>query len=153
MSNEYGYIQIYTVDKNILNPEGLKTITEWNIMITPNEELLKHKIDFNEFCNITPIKNINIKDTFRFEFEKIYCIFKNAHNKILKGYIKDQTLVIYGDHKLVKLIQKLPVSYEVDTVNIILKSRTDFIEKHGLPPLAFNKHYNYTYKTHNIDIN
>jgi hypothetical protein len=137
MSNEYGYIQIYTVDKNIIYPEGLKTIIEWNILITPNEEFIKNKIDFNEYYNITPIKNINIKDTFRFEFEKIYCIFKNARNKILKGYIKDKTLVIYGDHELVKLIQKLPVNYDVDTIDITLKARDDFLEKHGLPPLTY----------------
>ena len=154
MSNEYGYIQIYTVDKNILYPEGLKTITEWNILVTPNEEFIKNKIDFDEYYNITPIKNINIKDTFKFEFEKIYCIFKNARNKILKGYIKDKTLVIHGDHELVKLIQKLPVNYDVEPVDIILKARTDFLEKHGLPPLTCNKPINnHIYKTHIVDIN
>ena len=134
---EYGYIQIYTVDKNILNPDGLKTVTEWTILITPNEEFIKTNIIFDDY-NITSIKNINIKDTFKIEFEKIYNIFKNGRNKILKGYIKDKTLVIYGDYELVKLIQKLPVNYNVDTIDITLKARVNFLEKHGLPPLMYN---------------
>ncbi len=138
---EYGYIQIYTIEKNILNPEGIETITEWNILITPNEECIKNTINMEDYYNITPIKNISIKDTFRIEFEKIYCVFQNARNKILKGYIKDKTLVIFGDHELVKLIQKLPVSYDVDTVDITLKARMDFLEKHGLPPLELNYKY------------
>ncbi len=138
---EYGYIQIYTVDKNILNPDGLKTIIEWTILITPNEEFIKNNINFDN--TITSIKNICIKDTFKIEFEKIYCIFKNARNKILKGYIKDKTLVIFGDHELVKLIQKLPVNYDIDTIDITLKARTDFLEKHGLPPLMYNNKYCY----------
>ncbi len=137
---EYGYIQIYTVDKNILNPDGLKTITEWTILITPNEEFIKSNINFDNY-NITSIKNICIKDIFKIELDKIYCIFKNARNKILKGYIKEQTLVIFGDHQLVKLIQKLPVNYEVETIDITLKARTDFLEKHGLPPLIYNYKY------------
>jgi hypothetical protein len=144
-SNEYGYIQIYTVNKDILNPEGLKTVIEWNILITPHNEYLKHTINYNNYFDITPIKNIKIYDTFRIEFEKLYCIFKNARDRILKGYIKDKTLVIYGDHELVKLIQKLPVNYDIDTVDITLKARTDFLEQHGLPPLSYkynnmNKH-------------
>ncbi len=143
MSNEYGYIQIYTVNKDILNPEGLKTIIEWNILVTPHEEYLKNTINYNNYFDITPIKNIKIYDTFRIEFDKIYCIFKNAKDKILKGYIKDKTLVIYGDHELVKLIQKLPVSYNVDTVDIILKARNDFLEQHGLPPLIYKYNNNY----------
>jgi hypothetical protein len=137
MSTEYGYIQIYTINKEILKPEGLKIIVEWKILITPNEEFVKNTINFNDYFDITPIKNIKIYDTFRIEFDKIYCIFKNAKDKILKGYIKDKTLVIYGDHELVKLIQKLPVNYDVDTVDITLKARNDFLEQHGLPPLIY----------------
>jgi hypothetical protein len=141
---EYGYIQIYTVDKNILNPDGLKTVTEWTILVTPNEEFIKTNIMFDDY-NITSIKNICIKDTFKLEFQKIYCIFKNARNKILKGYIKDKTLVIFGDHELVKLIQKLPVNYDIDTIDITLKARTDFLEKYGLPPLMYNNNNNNKY--------
>ena len=141
---EYGYIQIYTVDKNILNPDGLKTVTEWTILVTPNEEFIKTNIMFDDY-NTTLIKNINIRDTFKLEFQKIYCIFKNARNKILKGYIKDKTLVIFGDHELVKLIQKLPVNYDIDTIDITLKARTDFLEKHGLPPLMYNNNNNKKY--------
>uniref|UniRef100_A0A6C0HW50 Uncharacterized protein n=1 Tax=viral metagenome TaxID=1070528 RepID=A0A6C0HW50_9ZZZZ len=141
---EYGYIQIYTVDKNILNPDGLKTVTEWTILVTPNEEFIKTNITFDDY-NITSIKNINIRDTFKLEFQKIYCIFKNARNKILKGYIKDKTLIIFGDHDLVKLIQKLPVNYDVDTIDITLKARVDFLEKNGLPPLYYNNNNNKKY--------
>ena len=130
----FGYIQIYTIDKNILTPEGLMTTTEWKILITPNEEFVKNKINYDDYFLVCPIKNINIIDTFKIEFEKIYCIFKSARNIILKGYIKDQTLVIYGDHELVKLIQKLPVSYNVEPVDITLKATNEFLEKHGLPP-------------------
>jgi len=134
MSNNYGYIQIYTVDKNILEPNGLRTIVDWNILITPNKELLKNEINNNS--DLVLIKNINIKDTFRIEFDKIYCIFKHARDRILKGYIKDKNLVIYGDHELIKLIEKLPVLYEFDSVDIILKANNDFLEKYGLPPLT-----------------
>ncbi len=143
MSQEYGYIQIYTIDKDILNPDGLITKTEFKILITPNEEYVKNTINYDKYFDITPIKNIKIYDTFRIEFEKIYCIFKNARNKILKGYIKNQTLVIFGDHELVKLIQKLPVNYDVDTIDITLKARIDFLEKHGLPPLTYKTSMNY----------
>jgi len=148
---EYGYIQIYTVDKNILNPDGLKTVTEWTILVTPNEEFIKTNIMFDDY-NITSIKNINIRDTFKLEFQKIYCIFKNARNKILKGYIKDKTLVIFGDYDLVKLIQKLPVNYDVDTIDITLKARVDFLEKNGLPPLYYNNNNNKKYCNNCIQI-
>jgi hypothetical protein len=148
---EYGYIQIYTVDKNILNPDGLKIVTEWTILVTPNEEFIKTNIMFDDY-NITSIKNINIRDTFKLEFQKIYCIFKNARNKILKGYIKDKTLVIFGDYDLVKLIQKLPVNYDVDTIDITLKARVDFLEKHGLPPLYYNNNNNKKYCNNCIQI-
>ena len=130
----FGYIQIYTIDKNILTPEGLISKTEWKILITPNEEYIKNKINYDDYFLVSPIKNINIIDTFKIEFEKIYCIFKNARNKILKAYIKDQTLVIYGDHELVKLIQKLPVDYNMEPVDITLKATNEFLEQHGLPP-------------------
>ena len=133
MSIDYGYIQIYTIDKNILMQDGLMTTTEWKILITPNEEYIKNKINYDDYFLVSPIKNINIIDTFKIEFEKIYCIFKNSRNRILKGYIKDQTLVIHGDHELVKLIQKLPVSYNVEPVDITLKATNEFLEKHGLP--------------------
>jgi hypothetical protein len=148
---EYGYIQIYTVDKNILNPDGLKTVTEWTILVTPNEEFIKTNIMFDDY-NTTSIKNICIRDTFKLEFQKIYCIFKNARNKILKGYIKDKTLVIFGDYDLVKLIQKLPVNYDVDTIDITLKARVDFLEKNGLPPLYYNNNNNKKYCNNCIQI-
>ena len=134
MSIEYGYIQIYTIDKNILTSDGLITKTEFKILITPNEEFIKNKINYDDYFLVSPIKNINILDTFKLEFSKIYCIFKHARNKILKGYIKNQTLVIHGDHELVKLIQKLPVNYDVEPIDITLKATNEFLEKHGLPP-------------------
>jgi hypothetical protein len=125
------YIQIYTIDKDIINEKGLETLTEYNILITPNEEYIKTKMNHNNL--ISQIKNINILETFRIQFDKIYNVFKHARNIILKGQIKNNLLTIIGDHQLIILKQELPTSIEVDMVNITLKARNDFLEKYGLP--------------------
>ncbi len=127
----YSYIQIYTINKDIINPEGLETIKEWKILITPNEEYINQNI--NNFNLISTITNINIIDTFRIEFNKVYSIFTHARNKYLKAYIKNGTLTVIGDHQQVLLIQQLPVSYEIDTIDITLKANNNFLQNYGLP--------------------
>lgn len=127
----YSYIQIYTINKEIINPEGLEIIKEWKILITPNEEYINNTI--NNFNLISTIKNINIIDTFRIEFNKVYSIFTHARNKYLKANIKNGLFTVIGDHQQVLLIQQLPVSYEIDTIDITLKANNTFLQNHGLP--------------------
>ena len=125
-----GYIQIYTVEKNILNPDGLEIIKVWKILITPNEENI-HNI-YNDIL-ITNIKNINIVDTFKINLNKIIPIFMHARNKYLIGSIKDGILLIVGDSKKILLNQQLNVSYTIEPIEITLKANNNFLDKYGLP--------------------
>ncbi len=131
MIMNYCYIQIYTIDKNIITLEGLKKITDWNILITPNEEYIKKKINFDNLSS--SIKNINIIDTFRISFDKLFNVFNHSKNVILNGYIKNGKLIIIEDHNIILLELELPILYEVEMTNITLKATNDFLNKHGLP--------------------
>ena len=134
----YGYIQIFTVEFSYLLPEGLINKKEWKILFTPNEECIKTKFNYGGFPIISEIKNIDIIDTFRIEFNKIFAVFSHAKNRNLIAQIKDGTLTVIGDGKKLLLLQQLPVIYNVDPVEVTLKANTDFLNQYGLPPLTWN---------------
>ncbi len=125
-----GYIQIYTVEKNILNPTGLEIIKEWKILITPTEE---HINNIYNNTLLTHIKNINIIDTFKININKIIPIFMHSKNNYLIGQVKDSVLIIVGDNKKILLTQELNVSYNIEPIHITLKANNNFLEKYGLP--------------------
>jgi hypothetical protein len=129
----YGYIQIFTVEYSYLSKEGLINKKEWKILFTPNKECINNKI--SEFSLISQIKNIDIIDTFRIEFNKIFSVFSHAKNKNLIGEIKDGTLTVIGDNRKLILLQQLPVIYNVEPIEVTLKAHTNFLKDHGLPPL------------------
>jgi hypothetical protein len=130
----FGFIQIYKIEKNILEPDGLKTLEEWKILFTPNEEYVNNNIYIN---NISGIKNktqsMNIIDTFRLDLNKLHFIFMHARDRNLTANIKNGQLYVIGDSQKVLLIQELPVEYEIDTIPITLKANHNFLNKHGLP--------------------
>ena len=128
----FGFIQIYTIEKNIIEPDGLKILTEWKILLTPNEEYINNKINYDNY--ISGIKNINIIDTFRMDFNKLHFIFMHARNRSLIGSIKNGVLTVVGDNKLTLLILDLPVNYEFESIPLSLKATNYFLDKHGLPP-------------------
>ncbi len=130
----FGYIQIFTIEIGNLLPEGLVNKKEWKILFTPNEEYIKTKFNYDGFSLISEIKNIDIIDTFRIEFNKIFAIFSHAKNRNLIGEIKDGTLTVIGDGQKLLLLQKLPVSYNIEPTEITLKANNDFLNKYGLPP-------------------
>lgn len=129
----YGYIQIFTIEKINLLPEGLVNKKEWKILFTPNEEHIKNTFNYG-LPLISEIKNINIIDTFRIEFNKIFDIFSHARNKNLIGEIKDGVLSVIGDSSKLLLNLSLPVSYNIEPIQITLKANNDFLNKYGLPP-------------------
>jgi len=131
----YGYIQIFTVEFSYLSKDGLVNTKKWKILFTPNEEYIKTKINYDGFQLISEIKNIDIIDTFRIEFNKIFAIFSHANNKNLIGEIKDGTLTVIGDNKKLILLQQLPVIYNVEPIEVTLKANINFLKEHGLPPL------------------
>ena len=131
----YGYIQIFTVEFSYLLPEGLINKKEWKILFTPNEEYINTKINYDGFQIISDIKNINIIDTFRIEFNKIFAVFSHAKNRNLIAQIKDGTLTVIGDGRKLILLQQLPVSYNIEPIEITLKATNSFLIKNGLPPL------------------
>ena len=102
----YGYIQILIIND------------KWRILFTPNEEY---------------INNNNIIDTFEIEFNKIFSIFLHAKNIHLIGKIKDGSLTIIGDGNKLLLLQQLPVIYNIEPSEIILKADIEFLKKYGLP--------------------
>ncbi len=126
-----GFIQIYTIEKNILEPDGLKVLTEWKILLTPNEEYINIKYNYDNF--ISGIKNVNIINTFRIDFNKIWFVFMHARNKYLIASIKNGILTIIGDNQKVLLNQELPVSYEIENIDITLKANNNFLNEYGLP--------------------
>ena len=128
----FGFIQIYTIEKNIIEPDGLKILTEWKILLTPNEEYINNKINYDNY--ISGIKNINIIDTFRMDFNKLHFIFMHARNRSLISSIKNGVLTVVGDNKQILLILDLPVLYEIESIPLSLKATNDFLDKHGLPP-------------------
>ena len=128
----FGFIQIYTIEKNIIEPDGLKILTEWKILLTPNEEYVNSKINYDNY--ISGIKNINIIDTFRMDFNKLHFIFMHARNRSLISSIKNGVLTVVGDNKQILLILDLPVLYEIESIPLSLKATNDFLDKHGLPP-------------------
>jgi hypothetical protein len=134
----YGYIQIFTVEFSHLLPEGLVNKKKWKILFTPNEECIKRKINYDKFSIISEIKNIDIIDTFRIEFNKIFAIFSHAKNRNLIAEIKDGTLTVIGDSSKLLLLQQLPISYNIEPVEVTLIANTDFLELHGLPPLTWH---------------
>ncbi len=127
----YGYIQIFTVEFSYLSKEGLINKKEWKILFTPNEECINTKI--SEFSLISQIKNIDIIDTFRIDFNKIFAVFSNAKNRNLIGEIKDGTLTVIGDNRKLILLQQLPVIYNIEPIEITLKANNNFLKEHGLP--------------------
>jgi hypothetical protein len=134
----YGYIQIFTVEFSYLLPEGISTKKKWKILFTPNEECIKTKINYDGLPLISEIKNIDIIDTFKIEFNKIFAVFSHAKNRSLIAEIKDGTLTVIGDSSKLLLLQQLPVSYNVEPVEVTLIANTDYLIKHGLPPLTWN---------------
>jgi hypothetical protein len=133
----YGYIQIFTVEFANLLQEGLINKKEWKILFTPNEECIKTKINFDGLSLISEIKNIDIIDTFKIEFNKIFAVFSHAKNKHLIGEIKDGTLTVIGDGSKLLLLQKLPVNYNIEPIEITLKANIQFLKDNGLPPLTW----------------
>jgi hypothetical protein len=133
----YGYIQIFTVEFANLSPNGLINKKKWKILFTPNEECIKTKFNYDGFPLISKIKNIDIIDTFRIEFDKIFAIFSHSKNKNLIAEIKDGTLTVIGDCSKLLLLQKLPVSYNIEPIEVTLKASNDFLIKNGLPPLRW----------------
>ena len=129
----FGFIQIYKIEKNIIEPDGLKTLLEWKILLTPNEEYVNNKINVN-FNYISGIKNINIIDTFRIDFNKIHFVLMHARDKHLMAFIKNGILTIIGDSQKILLIQELPVLYNIEPIEITLKANNNFLNEHGLPP-------------------
>lgn len=125
-----GYIQIYTVEKYILNPSGLEIVKVWKVLITPNEENIQNI--YNDIL-ITNIKNITIIDTFKININTILPIFMHSRNKYLTANIKNGILQIIGDNQKLLLNQELPVLYEFDNIDITLKASHDFLNKNGLP--------------------
>ena len=123
----FGFIQIYKIEKNILEPDGLKKLSEWKILFTPNEEYINNI----GIINNTPF--MNIIDTFRLDLNKLYFIFMHARDRNLTANIKNGQLYVIGDSQKVLLIQDLPVEYEIDTIPITLKATHNFLNKHGLP--------------------
>ncbi len=77
----FGFIQIFTIEKNMIEPDGLKTLVEWKILFTPNEEYVNNKINYDNY--ISGIKNINIIDTFKLDLNKLYFIFMHARDRNL----------------------------------------------------------------------
>ena len=128
----FGFIQIYTIEKNIIEPDGLKILTEWKILLTPNEEYINSNINYDNY--ISGIKNINIIDTFRMDFNKLHFIFMHARNRSLIASIKNGVLTVVGDNKITLLILDLPVLYEIESIPLSLKATNNFLDKHGLPP-------------------
>jgi hypothetical protein len=133
-----GYIQIFTIEFANLLPNELVNKKEWKILFTPNEECIKTKINYDGYPLISEIKNIDIIDTFRIEFNKIFAIFSHAKNRNLIGEIKDGTLTVIGDSSKLLLLQQLPVSYNVEPIEVTLKANTEFLKQHGLPPLTWH---------------
>ena len=133
----YGYIQIFTVEFANLLQEGLINKKEWKILFTPNEECIKTKFNYDGFPLISEIKNIDIIDTFKIEFNKIFAVFSHAKNKHLIGEIKDGTLTVIGDGSKLLLLQKLPVNYNIEPIEITLKANIQFLKDNGLPPLTW----------------
>ena len=133
----YGYIQIFTIEYDYLLPEGLVNKKKWKILFTPNEECIKTKLNYDGFPLISEIKNIDIIDTFKIEFNKIFAVFSHAKNRHLIGQIKDGTLTVIGDSSKLLLLQQLPVSYNIEPVEVTLKANTQFLKDHGLPPLTW----------------
>jgi hypothetical protein len=130
----FGFIQIYTIEKNIIELDGLKIVSEWKILLTPNEEYVNNKIN-NCYDNfISGIKNINIIDTFRIDFNKIWFVFMHARNKNLIASIKNGVLTIIGDNQKILLTLELPVKYEIEDIAITLKANNNFLNERGLPP-------------------
>ncbi len=130
----YGYIQIFTIEFSILVPEGLINKKEYKILFTPNEEYIKNKFNYDGLQLISEIKNIDIIDTFRIEFNKIFDIFSHARNKNIIAEIKDGLLRVIGDGQKILLLQKLQVSYNIEPIEITLKANNAFLNKYGLPP-------------------
>ncbi len=133
----YGYIQIFTVEFANLLQKGLINKKEWKILFTPNEECIKTKFNYDGFPLISEIKNIDIIDTFKIEFNKIFAVFSHAKNKHLIGEIKDGTLTVIGDGSKLLLLQKLPVNYNIEPIEITLKANIQFLKDNGLPPLTW----------------
>ncbi len=133
----YGYIQIFTVEFANLLQAGLVNKKEWKILFTPNEECIKTKFNYDGFPLISEIKNIDIIDTFKIEFNKIFAVFSHAKNKHLIGEIKDGTLTVIGDGSKLLLLQKLPVNYNIEPIEITLKANIQFLKDTGLPPLTW----------------
>ncbi len=129
----FGYIQIFTIEFTNLLPEGLVNKKEWKILFTPNEEYVKNKFNYDGFSLISEIKNIDIIDTFRIEFTKIFAVFSHARNRNLIAEIKDGTLTVIGDGQKLLLLQKLPVSYNIEPIEITLKANNNFLINNGLP--------------------
>ncbi len=127
----FGFIQIYTIEKNIIEPDGLKIVSEWKILLTPNEEYVNNKINYDNY--ISGIKNINIIDTFRIDFNKIWFVFMHARNINIIANIKNGILTIIGDNQKILLTLELPVLYEIEDIAITLKANNNFLNEHGLP--------------------
>ena len=49
------------------------------------------------------------------------------------GKIKDGTLTIIGDGDKLLLLQQLPVMYNIEPAEIILKADNKFLKQYGLP--------------------
>ncbi len=129
----FGYIQIFTIEFTNLLPEGLVNKKEWKILFTPNEEYVKNKFNYDGFSLISEIKNIDIIDTFRIDFAKIFAVFSHARNRNLIAEIKEGTLTVIGDGQKLLLLQKLPVSYNIEPIEVTLKANNDFLINNGLP--------------------
>ena len=102
----YGYIQILIINN------------KWRILFTPNEEYINNNI---------------IIDTFEIEFNKIFAVFSHANNIHLIGKIKQGFLTVIGDGNELLLLQQLPITYNIEPSEIILKADNNFLKKYGLP--------------------
>ena len=103
----HGYIQIINFNN------------KYKILFTPNEEFINNDYD--------------IIDTFKIEFNKIFSIFSHANNINLIGKIKDGYLTVIGDGSKLLLLQEIPVIYNIEPSEVILKADNEFLKKHGLP--------------------
>lgn len=103
----YGYIQIININN------------KHRLLFTPNEEFINN--------------DYNIIETFEIEFDKIFPIFSHSNNINLIGKIIDGYLTVIGDNSKLLLLQELPITYNIEPAEVILKANNDFLKYNGLP--------------------